>query len=106
MKNTPKNKTYFLVYILAVIVILVFIAIIIGPQGFQDIERNRMAAAGTVFPTEAANTIPSPMPENYPDLPRDYFENGNQTNALMVGGMILVLIILLGVLISKRNNEK
>ena len=54
----------------------------------------------TITPT------PTDLPENFPQVIPDYFENRNGTNGLLAGSVVLVLIILLGVLISIRNNEK
>lgn len=49
---------------------------------------------------------PTALPTNYPDVIREYFENDHETDSLILGGTLLVLIVLIGVVISKRNNEK
>jgi hypothetical protein len=51
----------------------------------------------TAMPTE------TPLPENYPKLPREYFENENETDGIILGGTVLVLIILIGTLVFIRN---
>jgi hypothetical protein len=48
----------------------------------------------------------TPLPENYPKLPREFFENENQTNGIILGGTILVLIIVIGTLISIKNEHR
>lgn len=84
---------------LIIIVILVFSGIIFWPT-----------LSTTILPTPqftpTITSTPTDLPENFPNVIRDYFENQNGTNGLLVGSVVLVLIILLGVLISIRNNEK
>ena len=90
MSKYITDKRYFMILLLLVLlVIFAFTVIILWPN-----------ISGSITPT------PTDLPENFPNVIRDYFENQNGTNGLLAGSVVLVLIILLGVLISIRNNEK
>lgn len=87
--------------LLILIVTTVFIGIILWP----DISSSILPASTLQF-TPTITPTPTELPTNFPNVIRDYFENQNGTNGLLAGSVVLVLIILLGVLISIRNNEK
>ena len=96
------DKRYFMILIaLILIVSLTFIIIILWP----DISSSILPVSTPQF-TPTITPTPTDLPENFPNVIRDYFENQNGTNGLLAGSVVLVLIILLGVLISIRNNEK
>ncbi len=98
------NKKYTaLLLVLCILVILVFTGIILWPSipHTESIFSN-----GTAQFTPTITPTPTELPTNFPPVIRDYFENQNGTNGLLVGSVVLVLIILIGVLISIRNNEK
>ncbi len=99
---TDKRYTILLLIIMLV-VIVVFAGIIFWPS---------IKSSGLLEPkftpqfTPTVTPTPTDLPDYYPNVIRDYFENQNGTNGLLIGSVVLVLIILLGVLISIRNNEK
>ncbi len=97
-----KKYTFVLIFLIC-LVILVFLSIILWPSLPHP---DKTLVQGTPLFTPTATLTPTPLPENFPQVISDYFENQNGTNGLLVGSVVLVLIILLGVLISIRNNEK
>ena len=99
---TDKKYMGFLV-ILILIVMVIFIGIIFWPSLPHQ---NGLFGQKTAILTPTITPTPTELPTNFPPVIRDYFENQNGTNGLLIGSVITVLIILLGVLISIRNNEK
>ena len=97
-----KKYTLFLLLIIF-IVIIVFVGIIIWPSIPHP---EKTMVQGTVQFTPTSTLTPTPLPTTFPLVISDYFENQNGTNGLLIGSVVLVLIILMGVLISIRNNEK
>ena len=98
------NKKYMaLLVVISLIVVLIFIGIIIWPSLPHE---NGLFSQGTPLHTPTITPTPTELPTNFPPVIRDYFENQNGTNGLLIGSVVLVLVILLGVLISIRNNEK
>lgn len=102
MSKYITDKQYFMILLLLVLlVIFAFTVIIFWPS-----------ISGSILPvstpqfTPTITPTPTELPTNFPNVIRDYFENQNGTNGLLAGSVVLVLIILLGVLISIRNNEK
>lgn len=102
LKYITDKKYMLLLLVIILCVILVFIGIIIWPE--MNIRFGATAEISQITPTITAT--PTELPTNFPPVIRDYFENQNGTNGLLIGSVVLVLIILLGVLISIRNNEK
>lgn len=86
---------------LLAVVILAFVWILFGPK---DPGAIRQAFDSSFVPT--ATPIPTALPASYPHLIREYFENDKATYGVILGGAVLVIIVLLGVVISRRNNEK
>lgn len=104
MSKYIADKKYTLVLILLVILVtLIFLGIILWPSYPHP---NSLFSQGTPQFTPTVTLTPTELPENFPQVISDYFENQNGTNGILVGSVVLVLIILLGVLISIRNNEK
>ena len=102
MSKYITDKRYFMILLLLVLlVIFAFTVIILWP----NISGSILPASTAQF-TPTITPTPTDLPENFPNVIRDYFENQNGTNGLLAGSVVLVLIILLGVLISIRNNEK
>lgn len=102
MSKYITDKRYFMILLLLVLlVIFAFTVIILWP----NISGSILPASTPQF-TPTITPTPTDLPENFPNVIRDYFENQNGTNGLLAGSVVLVLIILLGVLISIRNNEK
>lgn len=98
------NKRYMaLLVLLSLIVVLVFACIIFWPSIPHP---DSLFSKSTPKFTPTITPTPTELPTNFPPVIRDYFENQNGTNGLLVGSVVLVLIILIGVLISIRNNEK
>ena len=102
-KYITDKKYMTLLLVLCFIVILVFAGIIFWPSRPHP---DSLFSNGTPQFTPTITPTPTELPTNFPPVIRDYFENQNGTNGLLVGSVVLVLIILLGVLISIRNNEK
>ena len=101
LKYITDKKYFMILVVLILVVIFVFSVIIFWPSlssTFLPVSTPQFTP--TITPT------PTDLPENFPNVIRDYFENQNGTNGLLAGSVVLVLIILLGVLISIRNNEK
>ncbi len=99
---TDKKYTILLLFIILV-VILVFSLIILWPSIPHPAF---LQSRQTPLYTPTVTMTPTPLPTTFPAVISDYFENQNGTNGLLAGSVVLVLIILLGVLISIRNNEK
>lgn len=110
MKNNKHKKHYFnWVPFLFVLVIILFLCILIGPEKLSTVPapvNQQSEVLMTVLPSPTIVPTATDLPEDYPNLPREYFENENETEGIILGGTILVIIILLGVIISKHNNEK
>lgn len=102
MSKYITDKRYFMVLILLILLVtFAFVMIILWP----NISGSILPASTPQF-TPTITPTPTELPTNFPNVIRDYFENQNGTNGLLAGSVVLVLIILLGVLISIRNNEK
>jgi len=102
MSKYLTDKRYFMILLLLIlVVILVFISIIYWPAVHYQILQSI-----TPQYTPTVTLTPTELPTNFPNVIRDYFNNRDMTNGVLAGSVILVLIILLGVLISIRNNEK
>lgn len=100
-EKTPKSS--FKYYILAIIAVFVVFFLIAGQDflpkpSFHNAKTE--SAAPTITPT------PTELPETFPNVIPDYFNNQHETEGLLIGAAVLVLVILLGVLVSIRNNEK
>ena len=102
-KYITDKKYMALLMILCLIVILVFACIIFWASIPHP---ESLFSNGTPQFTPTITLTPTELPTNFPPVIRDYFENQNGTNGLLIGSVVLVLIVLLGVLISIRNNEK
>ena len=96
MSKYITDKRYFMILLLLVLLVIFAFTVISGS----------ILPASTPQFTPTITPTPTDLPENFPNVIRDYFENQNGTNGLLAGSVVLVLIILLGVLISIRNNEK
>lgn len=102
------NKRIYWIPFFILITIVVFALILTDPfqiltldsKDVQHLKSAKMEGAAMILPTL------TPLPENYPKLPREFFENENQTNGIILGGTILVLIIVIGTLISIKNEHK
>lgn len=100
LKYITDKKYMLLLFIIICLVILIFAGIIFWPVLPHAEQTASLQFTPTITPT------PTELPTNFPPVIRDYFENQNGTNGLLIGSVVLVLLILLGVLISIRNNEK
>ena len=111
-KNSKSQQRRFNWILFLIICILVVFAFILSesdnlgpttqtPQAFQ------MNVLQTAEPTIILPT-PTPFPSDYPKLPAEYFENEDQTDGVILGGTVLVLIILIGtmVFIQKEHQKK
>ena len=99
---TDKRYTLLLLSLIF-IEILVFIGIFFWPSipdSYKPFAKPTLQFTPTITPT------PTALPTTFPQVIPDYFENQNGTVGVLAGSVVLVLIILLGVLISIRNNEK
>ena len=101
LKYITDKRYFMLLLVLILIVILAFIGIILWPTLSSNVFPQK-----TPLYTPTITPTPTALPTNFPNVIRDYFENQNGTNGLLAGSVVLVLVILLGVLISIRNNEK
>ena len=98
MSKYITDKRFFIILLMLILVVsLLFLVIIFWPQLTQG-----KTPENAIIPTATAMKIPS----NFPEELHEYVDDGMMTNGLLVGSVILVVIILLGVLISIRNNEK
>ena len=102
-KYITDKKYMTLLLVISFIVILVFAGIILWPSIPHP---DSLFSNGTPRFTPTITPTPTELPTNFPPVIRDYFENQNGTNGLLIGSVVLVLIVLIGVLISIRNNEK
>ena len=98
--NDKKHTIFVIVMIL--FVILIFAGIIFWPMGLRE----KVIPQTTPLYTPTITPTPTELPTTFPQVIPDYFENQNGTNGVLVGSVVLVAIILLGVLISIKNNEK
>ena len=99
------TKTSFKFYILAILAVLIVFFFIAG-RDFLPKPAELLAGTVTEEGTPTVTPTPTELPESFPDVIPDYFDNQNETDGLLVGAAILVLVILFGVLVSIRNNEK
>ena len=97
-----KRHTIILV-VLILVVILMFTGIILWPSTLRNVF---MSGKPTPLVPPTVTPTPTALPTTFPVVIDDYFENQNGTNGLLIGSVILVAIILIGVLISIKNNEK
>ena len=108
-KYRPFSSSFLYNIVPLLLVIIVFFLIIALPGIITNYEE--MASAETqaenvsILPPTPQPT-PTALPEDYPNVIRDYFENENETNGLVIGAGVLLMIIFIGVFVSKRNNEK
>lgn len=109
-KNTKKNKQrgIYWIPIFSFITIVLFALILLDPiktQLFGNRQVQKIESQ-TVLGTPVPLPTLTPLPEDYPNLPREYFENENQTTGIILGGTILIMIIMIGTLVSLRNERK
>lgn len=108
-EKKPSRKSINFVPFLIVIVIIIFASILAGSDALRQNQvpvNPHSEYQLTVLPSLSQIPTVTDLPDDYPNLPREYFENENVTDGIILAGAVLVIIILLGVLISKRNNEK
>ena len=99
------TKTSFKFYILAILAVLIVFFFIAG-RDFLPKPAELLGSTVTEQVTPTITPTPTELPESFPDVIPDYFENQNETDGLLAGAAVLVLVILCGVLASIRNNEK
>ncbi|MBQ6502689.1 MAG: hypothetical protein IJI57_02105 [Flexilinea sp.] len=102
MSKYITDKRYFMILLLLILLVIFAFVVIIF---WSDISGSILPLPTPQF-TPTITPTPTELPTNFPNVIRDYFENQNGTNGVLAGSVVLVLIILLGVLISIRNNEK
>ncbi len=87
------------------ITIGLFALILWDPIHFS-LSGNQQSPSESINGTMLPRPTLTPLPDHYPDLPREFFENENETIGVISGGTILVLIILIGTLVSLRSERK
>lgn len=112
-KPEKSNSKFNWVPLLILLTLAIFTVIIIGPSKvFSLVEQGSggslpaMQTATLLRPSPTLVPTRTPLPESYSDIPHDFFENERETDGVILGGTVLVLLILLCTFISKRNNSK
>ncbi len=108
MKKKPLHRKTYWIPIFSILVLLIFVVIMVDPlkligkrpANHVIYQTNEIGAIITVQPTL------TPLPTNYPKLAREYFDNENQTDGIIIGGTALVLIILIGSLVHVGNEHR
>lgn len=113
MKKQTKSKKKFFYWIpfLLLVIFAVFALIIFGTGGeisFSPNEAVLELSALEITDETGLIVTETPLPEDYPKLPREYFENEDETDGVILGGTVIVLIILIGTLVFiwKDNHKK
>jgi preprotein translocase subunit YajC len=106
-KNIQKTPNRWIPFAI-VFVVLVFLFIIFDPLHWivkqpQTLIIYHTDQAGGVTPIIPTLT---PLPTNYPSLIREYFENENQPDALIIGATVIVIITLIITLMLLRREQK
>ncbi|GAP41818.1 hypothetical protein [Flexilinea flocculi] len=103
-----QNKRIYWIPFFILITIVIFALILADPFRIITLDSKDGGLLKSAKMDESAIILPTltPLPENYPKLPREFFENENQTNGIILGGTILVLIIVIGTLISIKNEHR
>ncbi len=103
-----QNKRIYWIPFFILITVLIFAMILADPFQILTMDKNDNQLLKAAKMEGSADLLPTltPLPEDYPKLPREFFENENQTNGIILGGTILVLIIVIGTLISIKNEHK
>lgn len=114
-QTKPKKKFFYWIPFLLLLILAVFTLILFGTGG--ELSFSPEEAASELSELEITDetgmiVTATPLPEDYPKLPREYFENENETDGVIIGGTVIVLIILIGTLVfiwkdnHKKRNEK
>lgn len=102
MSKYITDKRYFMILVFLILVVtVIFLTLIYWPAIPHPEAAQKTAEFGT-----SVTLTPTALPTHFQNFSPDYFENQNTTNGLLIGSVVLVAVILLGVLISIRNNEK
>lgn len=102
-KPSTKRKNFNIIWsLMLLLTAVIFAFILIKPRHFQinPAEEIQTELSISVTPT------PTELPEKFQYIIPDYFENENRTDGIIWGAAVILLIILIGIFISKRNNEK
>ena len=91
-----------------VFVILIFLFILLDPLQWIVREPEIMVIYHTDQAGGVTQIVPTltPLPTDYPLLIREYFENENQPDALIIGATVIVIITLIITLILLRREKK
>lgn len=106
-KDIPKSQNRWIPFTI-VFVLLLFLFILLDPLHWII----RQPETPVIYHTDQAGgvtpVIPTltPLPTNYPLLIREYFENKNQPDALIIGATVIVVITLIITLVLLRREQK
>lgn len=91
-----------------VLIIVIFALILFDPLHWIVEEPHETVILVTDQAGGITQIVPTltPLPTDYPLLIREYFENEKQTDALIIGATIIVLITLVLVLLLSRRERK
>lgn len=108
MKNqSGKRKPFNIIWsMMLLLTAVIFAFILIGPRHFQvnDAGETQTELSARITPT--ITPTPTELPEKFQYIIPDYFDNENRTDGIIWGAAVILFIILIGIFISKRNNEK
>ena len=110
-KSKSQRRRFNWVLFLIICILVVFAFILSESDKIEHASQtSRTIQMGLLQTAEPTIILPSPtpFPSDYPKLPAEYFENEDQTDGVILGGTVLVLIILIGtmVFIQKEHQKK
>ena len=106
-ENKKNRKRLDFIPLCVILVALIFAVIIIGPDQFRSSPPRKPAEVSMrQRPTNTMTPTPTPLPTNYPRVPREFFENDEEMDGIIIGGTILIIIILLGIFFSKKHSQQ
>ena len=106
-KQSTKRKDFNIVWSLMLLLTAVLFAfILIGPRHFETNTEEETQTELSMSVPSAITPTPTELPEKFQYIIPDYFENENRTDGIIWGAAVILFIILIGIFISKRNNEK
>lgn len=83
------------------LILLIIALVFLGALSLAEpLPRADKYSYANLTPTPSAEALQAGMPT---PLPQEYLENANQTNGILLGGVILVLIVVLGTLSALRQ---
>ncbi len=85
------------------LILLIIALVFLGALSLAEpLPRADKYSYANLTPTPSAEALEAGMPTQ---LPQEYLENAHQTNGILLGGVILVLIVVVGTLSALRQKQ-